>query len=164
MSDPNTETPYEAVSRQMIVEIEMIVARHLPNLANVSGEVLRRQLSVASVPDDFLEEIAVTIDATPGVGEINLISSTEARDTIPFTRVFHAFAGQLELLARRVRVAVAERRHDVVQRALGVYGTVKGANRPNRKQAIPNVASLRRALGRTGRRKPAEAESTKKPA
>lgn len=72
-----------------------------------------------------------------------------------------ARAETFEQLGRGVRDPVTERRADVGQRALGVYATAKGINRPNRKLSIANVASLRRSLGhlgRGGRRKPAEGE------
>ena len=95
----------------------------------------------------------MTVDDSPDIGVTHELTSPEVRDTIEFSRVYLAFADQLEELVRNVRATVAERRWNVGQRALGVYGTVKSANRPTRKLAVANAAALRRALGRKGGRR-----------
>jgi len=146
---------HEETTRDMIVRIMAIVTEHLPELAGTSKVQRRRLANAASVPDEFLEQIAVSIDNSPGMGAVHELSSDEARDMIVFSRVYIAFGEQLVHLGRAVQDVVTERRYDVGHRALGVYGTVKSANRPNRKPTVSNAATLRRALGRSRRKTPA---------
>jgi len=155
---------HEEAAREMIVRIMAIVTERLPELAGTSKAQRRRLATAASVPDEFLEQIAVSIDHSPGMGTVHEITSDEARDMIVFSRVYNAVGEQLVQLGRAVQDVVVERRYDVGQRALGVYGTVKSANRPNRKPAVSNAASLRRALGRSGRRKTPAAQAPDTPA
>jgi hypothetical protein len=63
-----------------------------------------------------------------------------------------------EMMAQDVTATVLALRHDVGQRALGVYGTVKSVTRPNRELIVSNATALRRGLGRSGRRKAAVKE------
>jgi len=135
----------------MIVRIMAIVIERLPELAGMSTRERRRLANAVSVPDDFLEQIAVSVDHSPEVGTFHGITSNESRDMIVFSRVYYAFGEQIVQLGRSIQGAVTERRYDVCQRALAVYGSVKSANRPNRKPAVSNAASLRSALGRSGR-------------
>jgi hypothetical protein len=144
---------HEEAAREMVVRIMAIVIERLPELAGTSKAQRRRIANAASVPDEFLEQVAVSIDNSPGMGSVHDLTSDEARDMIVFSRVYYAVGEQIVQLGRAVQDVVTERRYDVGQRALGVYGTVKSANRPNRKPTVSNAASLRRALGRSGRRK-----------
>ena len=159
-----TTLSHEETARDMVVRIMAIVTEHLPELAGTSKVERRRIANAASVPDEFLEQIAVSVDNSPGMASIHDLTSDEARDMIVFSRVFNAFGEQIVQLGRAVQGVVTERRYDVGQRALGVYGTVKSANRPNRKPTVSNAASLRRALGRSGRRKTPAAQAPDTPA
>ncbi|HEY0142304.1 MAG TPA: hypothetical protein VGF48_15505 [Thermoanaerobaculia bacterium] len=154
MAEKNQTTlSHEDAAREMVAKIMAIVVEHLPELAGMSKGQRRRLASVAAIPDEFLEQIAVSVDQSPGVGSIHNLTAAEARDMIVFSRVFNAAGEQLVQLGHSVMGVVTERRYDVGQRALGVYGTVKSANRPNRKPTVSNVAALRRALGRSGGRR-----------
>jgi len=156
MSDPQNRQMHEEIARDMMERIKAIVRERFPGLSDANPRSRRRLVSASSVPDDFLEEIGVAIDNKPEAGVMNKITSAEARDMIVYSQVFVAFAGQLERLGRSVRYTVAEQRHDVGQRALGVYGTLKGVNRPDRAfDALSSVTPLKQALGR-GRRKKSE--------
>ena len=155
---------HEEAARDMVVRIMAIVTERLPELAGTSKAQRRRIANAASVPDEFLEQIAVSVDNSPEIGSVHDITSAEARDMIVFSRVYNAVGEQLMQLGRAVQDVVVERRYDVGQRALGVYGTVKSANRPNRKPTVSNAASLRRALGRSGRRKTPAAPAPDTPA
>ena len=157
MADTNVIESHEEAIRVMLAEFRTRVAGRLPLLENVTTVELRRLVSAASVPDEFLEQIAGTIDNSPVVGVANEITAAEPRDVIEFSRVYFTLADGLEQLSRDVRAVVLKVRHDVGQRALGVYGTVKSINRSNRKQLVSNTTALSRALGRTRRKaKPAK--------
>jgi hypothetical protein len=156
MSDPNgtQSQAHDETARDMIERIKAIVRERFQNLVDGSPRSRRRLVGVASVPDEFLEEVSAAIDNTPEAGVMNRITSAEARDMIVYSRVFEAFARQLGRLGRSVSFTVAEQRHDVAQRALGVYGTLKSANRPDRSfDALSSATPLKRALGRGGPRK-----------
>lgn len=57
-------------------------------------------------------------------------------------------------MARGVRETVAERRAEVGKRALATYGVARSVNRHlDLSVAVPHFANMRRALGRTGRKK-----------
>lgn len=155
---------HEETVRDMVVRIMAIVTEHLPELAGTSKVERRRIANAASVPDEFLEQVAVSVDNSPEIGTVHELTSDEARDMIVFSRVYNAFGEQIVQIGRAVQGVVTERRYDVGQRALGVYGTVKSANRPNRKPTVSNAASLRRALGRSGRRKTPAAQAPDTPA
>ena len=157
MTEQVTQSHDEA-AREMMAQIRAMVLERLPGLGGMSASERRRLLNAASVPDDFLEQVAIAIDGAPDVGAANRITSEESRGAIGFSRVYFAFADQLVQLAQDVTATVLAIRHDIGQRALGVYGTVKSVNRPNRKPAVSNAAALRRALGRSGRRKAAVKE------
>lgn len=153
MTEIQVTQSHEEAVREMMVQIRAMVLQRLPGLGGMSASERRRLLNAASVPDDFLEQVAIAIDAAPEVGVANRITSEESRGAIAFSRVYFAFADQLVQLAHDVTATVLAIRHDVGQRALGVYGTVKSVNRPNRRPAVSNAAALRRALGRSGRRR-----------
>ncbi|HEY0156155.1 MAG TPA: hypothetical protein VGF28_02570 [Thermoanaerobaculia bacterium] len=158
MSDPINKNPlvHQDDTEDMMSRIKGIVAERLPGIVETTVTSRRRFNSVAAVPDDFLEEIVVSIVDTPEAGAMNNITPVELRDIMVFSSVYLKFASRLETLAQSVRNIVAEKRYDVCQRALGVYGVVKGLRRPNRKPAQSNVDKLRRALGRGRRRKTSE--------
>ncbi|HEY0140621.1 MAG TPA: hypothetical protein VGF48_06985 [Thermoanaerobaculia bacterium] len=161
MAEKNHVTlSHEERAPEMVARVMAILVEYLPELTGISKGQRRRLTNAASVPDEFLEQIAVSVDQSPGVGSIHDLTADEAREMIVFSRVYNAAGEQIVQLGHSVMGVVTERRYDVGQRALGVYGTVKSANRPNRKATVSNVAALRRALGRTrGRRTAAEPAS-----
>jgi len=111
-----------ATSSALMPDFRARVAERLPILGNLTTVELRRLVSAASVPDEFLEGIAGTIDNSPVVGVANEIRrGTPRRDRVQ-PGALHV-GGRLEQLARDVRSVVLKVRHDVGQRALGVYGT-----------------------------------------
>jgi len=69
-------------------------------------------------------------------------------------RAFNTLADQLELVARGVRASSAEQAADVGRRALSTYGTARIVNRHSvLTVAVPHFENMRRALGRSGRKK-----------
>jgi hypothetical protein len=155
MSDPINKNSliHQDDTTDMMARIKTIVAERLPGIGETTVTSRRRLNAVSSLGDDFLVQIVVAIDDSPEAGVMNGITTVEVRDIIVFSGEYLKFAEQLETLAKSVRDIVAEKRYDVCQRALGVYGVVKSVRRPNRKPAQSNVAALRRTLGRGRRRK-----------
>ena len=149
---------HDDTARNMIVRIMAILSERLPELAGKSTGERRRLTNAASVPDEFLEQIGIAVDNSPGASTLHEITSAETRDMIVFSRVYFAFGDQIEQIGRSIKDVVTERRHNLGQRALAVYASMKGANRPGLKPTVSNAAALRRALGRTrgSRRKTAD--------
>ena len=156
-TEPQVTLSHDEAARDMIVRIMAIVTERLPHLTGRTAGELRRVAGVAAVPDDFFEQVAVAVDASPAVGDFHGITSEESRDMIVWSRVYENFADQVIQLGKSIHGVVTERRYDVAQRALAVYGSIKSANRTNSKPAVSNAASLRRALGRSGGRRKATA-------
>jgi hypothetical protein len=157
MSDPMTKSTLihqEAVS-DMHARILAIVAERLPNVGTATVKDRRRISTVAAIPDDFLLQIVDAIVEKPEAGAMNNITPDEVHDTIAFSSEYVRFAEQMEAIGRNVRAIVASKRFDLGQRALGVYGVFKSVDRPG--QALSKATTLRRALGRSGRRKKSDA-------
>ena len=140
--------------RDVIVALEAMLRELLPGFTFLPTAQRRRITNAGSVPDDFLEAVAVAVESTPNVAGPIPITPIELRDAILSSRAFLSLADQLELMARGVRETVAERRAEIGKRALATYGVARSANRHlDLSVAVPHFANMRRALGRTGRKK-----------
>ena len=140
--------------RDVIVALETMLRELLPGFTFLPTAQRRRITTAGSVPDDFLEAVAVAVESTPNVAGPIPITPIELRDAIRSSRAFLSLADQLELMARGVRETVAESRAEVGKRALATYGVARSVNRHlDLTVAIPHFANMRRALGRTGRKK-----------
>ena len=140
--------------RDVIVALETMLRELLPGFTFLPTAQRRRITTAGSVPDDFLEAVAVAVESTPNVAGPIPITPIELRDAIRSSRAFLSLADQLELMARGVRETVAEARAEVGKRALATYGVARSVNRHlDLTLAVPHFANMRRALGRTGRKK-----------
>ncbi len=140
--------------RDVIVTLEAMLRELLPGFTFLPTAQRRRITTAGSVPDDFLEAVAVAVESTPNVAGPIPITPIELRDAILSSRAFLTLADQLELMARGVRETVVERRAEVGKRALATYGVARTVNRHlDLSVAVPQFNNMRRALGRTGRKK-----------
>jgi hypothetical protein len=149
----NSETPlsHEAAAQELVNRILAAVAERLPVLPALSNADRRRMISVASIPDSFLESVASSTETTPEIGLPNQFTAADVRDFLAFSRNYLPAADVLAEVLRGMRDTVLVRRYEIVQKALGVYATAKSVQRPNR-QIVPNLTTMRRSLNR-GRRK-----------
>lgn len=114
--------------------------------------------SAASVPAQFLEAVAVALDASPHLISSSKVEPAELRSAAIFTTAFTPVAEELELMARAVRHTLAIQRNRAGKLALHVYALAKTLNRPSDRQVLmPHVANMSRALGKT-KRKPESAD------
>ena len=144
----------EQAVRDVIVTLEATLRELLPGFTFLPTAQRRRISNAGSVPDDFLEAVAVAVESTPNVGAPMQITPAELRDAIRSSRAFLSLADQLELMARGVRETVAEQRGEIGKRALATYGVARSVNRHlDLTVAVPHFANMRRALGRSGRKK-----------
>jgi hypothetical protein len=150
---PVPVSPDQAV-REVIVSLEATLRELLPGFTFLPTAQRRRITKVGATPDEFLEAVAVAVEQTPNIGAPIQITPAELREAISTSRAFLSLASQLELMARGVRETVAERRAEVGKRALITYGVARSVNRHlDLTLAVPHFANMRRALGRTGRKK-----------
>lgn len=144
----------EQAVRSVITSLEAMLRDLLPGFTFLPSAQRRRITNTGSVPDDFLEAVATAVESTPGVSGPIPITPAELRDAISASRAFLSLADQLDLMARGVRETVAERRSKVGKQALTTYGVAKTVNRHlDLTVAVPHYNNMRRALGRTGRKK-----------
>ncbi|HUP63305.1 MAG TPA: hypothetical protein VNA69_23145 [Thermoanaerobaculia bacterium] len=149
---PEVPSPRDEAVRQIVASLEAMIHAQLPGFTHIPTDRSRRLPNVGAVSDGFLESVAVAVESEPNVGVPSEIAPEEVRDAIDSSRTFNSLADQLELAARGVRATVAERRASICKRALAAYGIAKHVNRHiNPRQA--HVASMRRALGRSGKKK-----------
>jgi hypothetical protein len=150
---PVPVSPDQAV-REIIVSLEATLRELLPGFTFLPTAQRRRITSAGATPDEFLEAVAVAVEQTPNIGAPIQITPAELREAISTSRAFLSLASQLELMARGVRETVADRRAEVGKRALITYGVARSVNRHlDLTLAVPHFANMRRALGRTGRKK-----------
>lgn len=115
----------------------------------VSSKHRRSINAAATVPDRFLEAVAVACDAVAHLASGSLVTGAELRDTVAFARAYTSLADELERLARGMRDTVAVRRSDAGSRALRAYSVAKSYNRPSDLEPlIPHLREMQRALGR----------------
>lgn len=152
-----TIPPVPPASHEEIAAAMMIQIRELAQSVSgftFSAKGRRRKITpAASVPDPFLEAVAVACDASPHLGVASQVTTAELRDTITFSRAFTSVANELMVVARGFLDTVAERRNQVGQRALRAYSMAKSINRPeDRELLIPHLANMQRTLGRGRKR------------
>lgn len=148
---PEAIPSHQETAQAMMIQLRQI-ATTVAGFAHLSSTRRRKITSSASLPDAFLQAVAVACDATPHLASSSQISGAEIRDGLGFSQAYTSVADELELLARGLRGTVANRRFDLGQRALRAYGMAKSINRPeDRELLIPHLADMKRTLGR-GRR------------
>jgi hypothetical protein len=153
---PNEPLPIDDEKAAAAILIQVRQLTQSINGFSFSSQGRRRQITnSASVPDAFLQSVAIACDAAPELASAAHITSVELRKAIEFTRAYHSVADELELLAKGLRDTVAERRADVGRRALHVYNLAKSFNSgADRVVLIPHLKNMKRDLGKS-RSKPA---------
>jgi hypothetical protein len=124
------------------------------------GDPDPRTLNFAkSIPDAFLEIVAVAIEASEDLARSQRVQPDELRDVADFARAFLPVAGELGIMHRSVLHTIAVRRAGVGTLALQVYQLAKAlARKTTRPILIPHLENMRQALGmsrKTGTAEPA---------
>jgi hypothetical protein len=122
------------------------------------GEPDLRALNASkSVPDGFLEEVAVAIEASTHLAQSSQIQPEELRDTASFSVAFLPVVEEMAIVYRGLRLTVAKKRAGPCKRALQTYELAKTfGRRTDRQILMPHVDAMQKALGRK-RPKPAQA-------
>jgi hypothetical protein len=109
--------------------------------------------STSSLPEEFLQLLAIACDATPAFAARVQLSGPEIRDRLEFRREFLGLASETHLVAKGLEDTIAEELADLGGRALKAYKTAQDMESGAEKESlIPHLEAMRRALNR-GRRK-----------
>ena len=128
------------------------LAQAVPGFGYAAKGRRRKISSAATVPDAFLEAIAVACEASVQLAAASELSASDLRSVITFARAFTSLANEMALVAKGLSDTIAEHRYTLGQRALRAYAIAKSINKPEERELlIPHLENLRRALGRVGR-------------
>lgn len=147
---PEIPILHDETAKAMMTTLRNL-AQSIPGFTFVSPD-RRRKINVsASLPDEFLQAVAIACEASPHLASATEVDGAELREAISFGRAFSSLADELELVARGIRGTVALHRAEVGVRALRAYALAKNINRPDdREVLIPHITNMRTALGRAG--------------
>ena len=110
--------------------------------------------SVKSIPPEFFEMLAVSIEANSELAKRSAITPAELRDAAEFVAAFTPVVGEFGIMRRSTVHTIAVKMARVGQLALQAYDFAKNLN--NRKTSpqviVPHLEAMKAALGR-GRRK-----------
>jgi hypothetical protein len=111
-----------------------------------------------SIPDAFLEEVAVAIEASDHLRQSSQVQPAELRDIASFSMAFLPAVEEMAIVFRGMRLTFARKRASVCKRALQTYELAKTFNRKTDRQVLmPHLDAMQKALGRK-RPKPAAAQ------
>ena len=107
--------------------------------------------SVKSIPPEFFEMLAVSIEANSELARMSRISPAELRDAAEFVAAFNPVVGEFGIMRRSTVHTIAVKMARVGQLALQTYDFAKNLN--NRKTSpqviIPHLEAMKAALGRS---------------
>jgi len=154
------ETPLTHTERARAVLEHIRGIKELIGGFTFAGDPDPRTLNAAkSVPDAFLEEVAVAIEASDHLKRSALVQPDELRDVVGFAMAFAPVAEELGIMHRAVRQTIALRRAVVGKLALQVYEFAKTFGRKTDRQVLmPHLDSMKRVLGKTRPKPAAEPE------
>lgn len=151
-----TATSYSDAAQAVLDSIRAI-HEQIPGYTppRTPGETKKLTTS-AAVPSDFVELVAVAIKGSPALSAASNVNADSLRDAVGFGAAFSPVADELEAMARAVRHTVALRKSAAGTDALNTYNLAKSlTRRPEGADLAAQVAEMRKALGRGGKRRPA---------
>lgn len=149
MTTVPTETTLSHTDRARAVIEHLRGIRELVDGFTFDFEPDARTLNAAkAVPDAFLEEVAVAIEASEHLAQSSQVTPAELRDTASFSIAFKPVLAELFIVDRAVRQAVAKKRAGVCKRALQTYSMAKAyGRRTDRQVLMPHLDAMKTTLG-----------------
>jgi len=147
-----TESVHTIAARDLLLRVRAV--QELAGAKTVLHPAERKKLNGTSgVPDEFLEDVAVALEAYSILVAASEASAAEMRDTVDHSRAYAPLVRELLLAARALAHAIAARRSTASQKALKVYKVAQAINRPSDEaMLVPHLAAMKRSLGRSGRK------------
>ena len=150
---PDVPQSHADAARQLLLGVRSL-RESVPGLVLIPNERIKELITAASVSDEFLEAVAIGVEATPDLASASKLVPADIYDVIAFSRAYAGAMDETELLHRMLRHTMIVRRAKVGQEALKAFALAKGLNRPRKSELlVPHIEAMRRTLARS-RRKP----------
>ena len=112
--------------------------------APVSATEMRELVRQATVPPEFVEQVAVAVEASDDLARTELLDPADARDARAFGVFCDLVAQEFEVVARGIRYAGMRRLASTGSSALQIFAFAKSLKRTG--TVIPHVKAMREAL------------------
>jgi hypothetical protein len=140
---------HEEAAHAILVQVRQL-AESITGFSYSAPGRRRKLTPTATLPDTFLQSLAIACDALPVLGATAQLTSKELRQAIEFKRAYSSLADELEILAKGLRDTIAEQRSQIGQRALFAYEIAKRlTGLDDRVTLVPHLKTMRRDLGKT---------------
>jgi hypothetical protein len=164
----DTQPPYLVTAQERVDEIRAMREK-IPNFVIPSSKGERQRLTTAaSVPPQFVEQVAMTIKNSEKLVAAGAADADRIRDLMNYAEAYDSVADELEAMAGFVRHSVTVAKNTAGSYALTTYALAQRlAKRPETAELAPSVAKMKSALGKKGRKakvQPAPAPGTPAPA
>lgn len=137
----------------------------IPNFVIPTTKKLTQRLTnAASVPPPFVEITAVAVKNSATLVRPTALAPEEVRGLMSYAEAYGPLADEAETLAHFIRHSVTAAKHRAGVDALTTYAVAQQlAKRPEGAELVPYVDDMRRALGRSGKKKAAAVVSPVQP-
>jgi len=112
--------------------------------APVSATEMRELVRQSTVPPEFVEQVAVAVEASDDLSRTGIFDPADARDAHDFGVFCDLVAQEFEIVARGIRYAGMRRLASTGSAALQMFAFAKSLNR--REMVVPHVEAMREAL------------------
>ena len=152
---PEVPQSHTEAARQLMLAVRTL-RESVPGLVLIPKERLRELIAAASVSDEALETVTISVEATPDLASASTLVPAEVRDVIAFSRAYAGVIDEAALLERMLRHTIIVRRARVGQEALKAFALAKNLNRPRKSDLlVPHIEAMQRTFKRP-RKKPTE--------
>ncbi len=164
----NPQPSYLDTAQERVDEIRAMREK-IPNFVIPSSKGERQRLTTAaSVPPQFVEQVAMTIKNSEKLVAAGAADADRIRDLMNYAEAYDSVADELEAMAGFVRHSVTVARNTAGSYSLTTYALAQRlAKRPETAELAPSVANMKSALGKKGRKakaQPAPVPETPAPA
>ena len=160
----NTQPSYLDTAQERVDEIRAMREK-IPNFVIPSSKDERKRLATAaSVPPQFVEQVAMTIKNSDKLVAAGAADSDRIRDLMNYAEAYDAVADELEAMAGFVRHSVVVAKNTAGSYALTTYALARRlAKRPETADLAPHVENMRSALAIGKRSRKAKAQPAPAP-
>lgn len=139
----------EEVATELITRIRTLVQTTMPGFTFLGPRQRRRIVHVATLHDDFLENMARAIEVSPWMAGATRVSPAQLRSTVAYRSAWRVVKRELELIARGVGDSILSTCYEPADDALRLYQSALKQNRPgDREELVPHIERIRRSLAR----------------
>jgi len=161
----NPQPSYLVTAQERVDEIRAMREK-IPNFVIPSSKGESQRLaSAASVPPQFVEQVAMAIKNSSKLVAAGAADSDRIRDLMNFAEAYDSVADELEAMAGFVRHSVTVAKNTAGSYALTTYALAQRlAKRPETADLAPHVENMRISLGKKSRKAKAQPAPAPAPA